>query len=154
MAYIKWIVSVNAVLIFSPVRRHFIGLGMSGAVVIAAYNSYCFGITDFRWLQALQDVVSIPGTVHVSTGRCWWKTMWTLTWGYHSCGTHLGPVVQSVVSLTSSLRVISLTVLAESIHKILIFFAEKMWVAFALQKLLTFFQQKISAYLCITRCKF
>ena len=27
-------------------------------------------------------------------------------------------------------------------------FAEKMWVAFALQKLLTFFQQKISEY-CI-----
>lgn len=50
-----------------PVRRHFLGLGMSGAVVIAAYNSYCFGITDFRWLQALQDIVSIPGTVHVST---------------------------------------------------------------------------------------
>ena len=36
-----------------------------------------------------------------------------------------GPVVQSVVSLTSSLRVISLTVLADSIHNILIFFAEK-----------------------------
>ena len=35
-----------------------------------------------------------------------------------------GPVVQSVVSLTS-LRVISLTVLADSIHNILIFFAEK-----------------------------
>ena len=66
----------------------------------------------------------------------------------------LGPVVQSVVSLTSSLRVISLTVLADSIHNILIFFAEKMWVAFALQKLLTFFQQKISAYLRINRCKF
>ena len=66
----------------------------------------------------------------------------------------LGPVVQSVVSLTSSLRVISLTVLADSIHNILIFFAEKMWVAFALQKLLTFFQQKISAYLRITWCKF
>ena len=42
-----------------------------------------------------------------------------------------GPVVQSVVSLTSSLGVISLTVLADSIHNILIFFAEKMWVAFA-----------------------
>ena len=56
-----------------------------------------------------------------------------------------GPVVQSVVSLT---------VLADSIHNILIFFAEKMWVAFALQKLLTFFLQKISAYLHITRCKF
>ena len=38
----------------------------------------------------------------------------------------LGPVVQSVISLTSSLRVISLTVLADSIHNILIFFAEKM----------------------------
>ena len=39
---------------------------------------------------------------------------------------NLGPVVQSVVSLTSSLRVISLTVLVDSIHNILIFFAEKM----------------------------
>ena len=68
--------------------------------------------------------------------------------------SRLGPVVQSVVSLTSSLRVISLTVLADSIHNILIFFAEKMWVAFALQKLLTFFQRKISVYLRITRCKF
>ena len=38
----------------------------------------------------------------------------------------LGPVVQSVVSLTSLLRVISLTVLANSIYNILIFFAEKM----------------------------
>ena len=45
--------------------------------------------------------------------------------------TILGPVVQSVVSLTSSLRVISLTVLADSVHNILVFFAEKMWVAFA-----------------------
>ena len=66
----------------------------------------------------------------------------------------LGPVVQSIVSLTSSLRVISLTVLADSVYNILKYFAEKMWVAFALQKLLTFFQQKISAYLHITRCKF
>ena len=65
--------------------------------------------------------------------------------------TNPGPAVQSVVSLTSSLRVISL---ADSIYNILKFFAEKMWVAFALQKLLTFFQQKISAYLHITQCKF
>ena len=36
-----------------------------------------------------------------------------------------GPVVQSVVSLTSSLRVISLNVLAASIYNILEFFAEK-----------------------------
>ena len=73
---------------------------------------------------------------------------------FHTLDLNQGPVVQSVVSLTSSLRVISLTVLADSIYNILIFFAEKMWVAFALQKLLTFFQQKISAYLRITRCKF
>ena len=65
-----------------------------------------------------------------------------------------GPVVQSIVSLTTSLRVISLTVSADPIYNILIFFAEKMRVAFALQKLLTFFQQKISEYLRITRCKF
>ena len=65
-----------------------------------------------------------------------------------------GPAVQSVVSLTSSLRVISLTILADSIYNILIFFAEKMWVAFAVQKLLTFFQQKISAYLRITYVNF
>ena len=36
-----------------------------------------------------------------------------------------GPVVQSVVSLTSSLRVISLTILADSIYSILIFFLLK-----------------------------
>ena len=39
---------------------------------------------------------------------------------------HLGPVVQSVVSLMSSLRVISLTVLVGTIYNILKFFAEKM----------------------------
>ena len=40
-------------------------------------------------------------------------------------GKSQGSFVQSVVSLTSSLRVISLTVLADSIYNILIFFAEK-----------------------------
>ena len=65
-----------------------------------------------------------------------------------------GPAVQSIVSLMSSLRVISLTVLAVSIYNIMIFFAEKMWVAFAIQKLLTFFQQKILAYTRITWSKF
>ena len=65
----------------------------------------------------------------------------------------LGPVVQSLVSLTSLLRIISLTVLADSIHNILILFAEKMWVAFALQKLLTFFQQFFSKkfeHICVS----
>ena len=37
-----------------------------------------------------------------------------------------GPVVQSIVSFTSSLRVISLTISADSMYSILIFFAEKM----------------------------
>ena len=37
-----------------------------------------------------------------------------------------GPVVQSVVNLTSSLRVILLTILVDSMHNTLIFFAEKM----------------------------
>ena len=44
----------------------------------------------------------------------------------YSFSGNLGPVVQSVISLTSSLRVISLTVLTDSIYNILIFFAEKM----------------------------
>ena len=39
---------------------------------------------------------------------------------------HLGPVVQRVVSLTNLLRVISLTVLVDSIYNILKFFAEEM----------------------------
>ena len=42
------------------------------------------------------------------------------------CIAFLGPVVQSVVSLTLSLRVISLTDIADSRYNILIFFAEKM----------------------------
>ena len=37
-----------------------------------------------------------------------------------------GPVVQSIVSLMSSLRVISLTILVDLIYNFLIFFAEKM----------------------------
>ena len=59
---------------------------------------------------------------------------------------YLGPVVQSIVSLTSSLRVISLTVLAASIYNILIFFYEKMCSA---AKATHIFQQKISVYLRI-----
>ena len=47
-------------------------------------------------------------------------------WIVHAyAAKHLGPVVQSVVSLTSSFRVISLPVLTDLIHNILIFFAEK-----------------------------
>ena len=57
---------------------------------------------------------------------------------------NLGPVVQSVVSLTSSLRVISLTVLADSIYSILIFFAEKMCKSYS-----HFFSKKFQ-HICIS----
>ena len=105
-------------------------------------------LDSFQWWERTWDMFNPSScqVLHISRSR---KPIKPST----SC-INQGPVVQSVVSLTSSLRVISLTVLADSIHNILIFFAEKMWVAFALQKLLTFFQQKISAYLRITRLKF
>ena len=64
---------------------------------------------------------------------------------------NLGPVVQSVVSLTSSLRVISLTVLADSVYNIMIYFAEKEFSSFCTTHI---FQQKNSVYLRITQCKF
>ena len=51
----------------------------------------------------------------------------------HFCSLNQGPVVQSVFSLTSSLRVILLTVLADSIYSFPIFFAENIRVAFAPQ---------------------
>ena len=56
-----------------------------------------------------------------------------------------GPVVQSVVSLMSSLRVISLTVLADSMYNILIFFAAKTTHIFS---------AKNFSILCITQCNF
>ena len=98
-----------------------------------------------------KKIRKIPGICHLLNLPREWSRLINTQWKQHE---YQGPVVQSVVSLTSSLRVISLTVLADSIYNILKFFAEKMWVAFALQKLLTFFQQKISAYLRITRLKF
>ena len=65
-----------------------------------------------------------------------------------------GPVVQSIVSLTSLLRVISLTVLADSIYNILIFFAEKNVSSFCTAKATHIFSEKILAYLRISQCKF
>ena len=65
----------------------------------------------------------------------------------HILDTFLSPVVRSIVkmlSLTNSLRGQLITTLLLNILK---FFVEKMREAFALQKLLTFFLQKILAYL-------
>ena len=59
----------------------------------------------------------------------------------------LGPVVQSMVSLTSSLRGQLVKCFTTLYPNTLIFFVDKMREAFASQKPLTFFQQKILAYL-------
>ena len=55
---------------------------------------------------------------------------------------HQGPVVQSVISLTSSLRVILLTVLADSIYNFLKFFAEKNVSSFCTAKATHIFSAK------------
>ena len=60
-----------------------------------------------------------------------------------------GPVVQSIVSLTSSLRVISLTVLADLIYNILIRFAEKMWVVLHCKSYSHFFSKKFQ-HICVS----
>ena len=62
-----------------------------------------------------------------------------------------GPVVQSVVSLTSSLRVISLTVLADSIYNILIFFAEKNVSSFCTAKATHIFAEKNVSSFCTAK---
>ena len=59
----------------------------------------------------------------------------------------LGPVVQSIVSLTNPLRGQLVKCFMTLLPNTLKFFVEKMREAFALQKLLTFFQQKILANL-------
>ena len=59
---------------------------------------------------------------------------------------YLGPVVQSIVSLTSSLRGQLVKYFMTLLLNTLIFFVEKMREAFALQKLHTFFQQKMLDY--------
>ena len=56
-----------------------------------------------------------------------------------------GPVVQSILSLMSSLRGQLVKCFTTLLLNTLIFFVEKMRKAFALQKLFTLFQQKILA---------
>ena len=65
----------------------------------------------------------------------------------HILTSFLGPVVQSIISLTSSLRGQLVKCFRPLKPNTLIFFAEKKREAFAMQKLLTFFQQKVLAYL-------
>ena len=70
----------------------------------------------------------------------------------HKKNIHQGPVVQSIISLMKSLVSDSFSLLVRLKSSVLIFFAEKLWGA--LQKLLTFFRQKIALFLCIISLKF
>ena len=59
----------------------------------------------------------------------------------------LGPVVQSIVSLTTLLRRHLVKYMPTNLSNTLLFFVEKMRESYAVQKILTFFQQKITVYL-------
>ena len=72
-----------------------------------------------------QDMIIIYQSTDYKVSQTNPNTQMISNWDSVSILIHLGPVVQSVVCLTSSLRVISLMVLADSIYIILIFFAEK-----------------------------
>ena len=63
----------------------------------------------------------------------------------------LGPVVQSIVSLRKSLRCQLVKYMPTTLSNPLLFFVEKMWESFEVQKILTFFQQKITVDLLYLR---
>ena len=69
-------------------------------------------VMDAKFLNADKDDWSDCAHAQTDLSLCW-AHMQEDT--FFHVALHLGPVVQSVVSLTSSLRVISLTVLADSI---------------------------------------
>ena len=71
-------------------------------------------------LYTVSHLLNVP----ISSSHTGCRYLVTLGISTQNDTAHQGPFVQSVVSLTSSLRVISLTVLADSIHNSLIFFAE------------------------------
>ena len=111
-----------------------------------------------KQLQALVFVKTLQVKLYnITWSNCFERerqqcTIWSFMRNDDMVSDNQGPVVQSVVSLTSSLRVISLTVLAYSIHNILIFFAEKMWVAFALLhcKSYSHFFRKKFQHICVS----
>ena len=83
--------------------------------------------------RMLLDPAGIKPSTSPSQVRCASHWAWLIS---------LGPVVQSVVSLTSSLRVISLTILADSIYNILIFFCWKNVSSFCTAKATHIFSAK------------
>ena len=79
-----------------------------------------------------------------------WSCLWNSPKVCHTYPKYLGPVVQSVVCLTSSLRVISLTVLVGFIHNFLIFFAEKNASSFCNAKATHIFFSKKFQHICVS----
>lgn len=58
-----------------------------------------------------------------------------------------GPVVQSIISLNND--IVKTTCYMPTYANTPLFFVEKMWKSFALQKILTFLQQKISVFVIL-----
>ena len=73
--------------------------------------------------------------------------MSTHMFSYRNKKKYQGPVVQSIVSLTSSLVVKMLTVLVSTISNSQLFLLKKMCVAFANAKATHIFSAKILAYM-------
>ena len=62
---------------------------------------------------------------------------------------HQEPVVQSIVSVTISLRHKFFKQISAKVTNTLLFFVEKMLESFAVQRILTFFQQKITVFVIL-----
>ena len=103
----------------SVLQRHLHLVTISSNCRLLSDNDFCIVITTLLsfGIQSNFNSSNIFGTMKMNST--------------HGQFQPLGPVVQSVVRLTSSLRVISLTVLADTIHNILIFFSAKKFSIFA-----------------------
>ena len=97
---------VHPLMILLPLSRRYVSESRAKACHKEKIVSSHQGMVNLPMDKNISPIVSLPA--------------------YCLLTVYQGPVVQSVASLTSSLRVISLTILADSIYNILIFFAEKM----------------------------
>ena len=72
----------------------------------------------------------------------YWENSCSFGLRYVSWYKYLDPVVQSIVSLTISLRHKFVKQISARVTNTLLFFVEKIKESFAVQRILTFFQQK------------
>ena len=106
-------------------------------------NSFDADHSKAAVLLQLQFILFILFSIKLFSVMWFCVIIWYLGRAVSMLCLFLGPVVQSIVRLTSLLRVISLTVLADSIHNILIFFAEKC-------KSYSHFFRKIFQHICVS----